>query len=577
MTSIVINFFRELKYILQTKEINLFYIILFSLLLVTFLDAISFATIIPVANYIFFEKPLNIPFLKNNTILGLNNKFIILFIFVLIFTIKNFIVIIFNFYIVNFLKKINNRISSKVFFLFLDQEYNFFLKNQSKDLFQRILRDLNLLNIFFLALATLFSEIIFFFSISCVLIFINFKIFFFVFFGFSIFILLYMQVFKKRLTHWSYQSRHSSSNLSNLTIQGFVGFKDIIIYNLKNNFHAKFDHHKNAFNHYDARIAFLNNVQRYLFEIVGIFIMWFALSYLIFFGVEIVQLVPTLGLFVIVIFRILSSLNRIVNNFQNIKFYYPSFEAIVKECKKVEHLRKVELDINFNFKNYIEFTNVSFGYSKSQNILNKVNLRIYKNQCVGIYGKNGSGKTTFLNLVSGLLQSSEGKITIDGKYNLCENRETWFKNISYVQQEIFLLDESIRYNITFQNELVHNQSRLNEVIKILNLDKYFDFLPNKLSTQVGPNGMSLSGGQKQIISIARALYKDSSIFIFDEPTSALDANNSLLIENLIRTLKNNKTIILITHEKTLFADLFDINLKVDSGNVSILEKNLLQS
>jgi ABC-type multidrug transport system fused ATPase/permease subunit len=175
------------------------------------------------------------------------------------------------------------------------------------------------------------------------------------------------------------------------------------------------------------------------------------------------------------------------------------------------------------------------------------------------------------------LQSSEGKITIDGKYNLYENRETWFKNISYVQQDIFLLDESIRYNITFQNELVHNQSRLNEVIKILNLDKYFDFLPNKLSTQVGPNGMSLSGGQKQIISIARALYKDSSIFIFDEPTSALDANNSLLIENLIRTLKNNKTIILITHEKTLFADLFDINLKVDSGNVSIVEKNLLQS
>lgn len=577
MTSIVVNFFGELKYILEKKEINLFYIILFFLLLVTFLDAISFATIIPVTDFIFFEKSLSISFFKNKTISDLNYKFIVLFIFVLIFTIKNFIVIIFNFYIINFLKKINNRISSKVFFLFLDQEYKFFLKNSSKDLFQKILKDLNLLTIFFLSLATLAIEIIFFFIISCVLIFVNFKIFFFVFFGFSIFILLYMQVFKKRLTHWAYQSRNSSSNLNNLTIQGFVGFKDIIIYNLKNNFHVKFDHHKNAFNHYDSRIAFLNNIQRYWLEIVGIFIMCLALSYLILFRVEIVQLVPTLGLFVIVIFRILSSLNRIVNSFQNIKFYYPSFEAIVKECKKVEHFRTVELDINFNFENYIEFSNVSFGYSKSQNTLNKVNVRIYKNQCVGVYGKNGSGKTTFLNLVAGLLQSSEGKITIDGKYNLYENRETWFKNISYVQQDIFLLDESIRYNITFQNELVHNQSRLNEVNKILNLDEYFDFLPNKLCTQVGPNGMSLSGGQKQIISIARALYKDSSIFIFDEPTSALDTNNSLLIENLIRILKNNKTIILITHEKTLFADLFDINLKVDSGNISIVEKNLLQS
>jgi ABC-type bacteriocin/lantibiotic exporter with double-glycine peptidase domain len=88
--------------------------------------------------------------------------------------------------------------------------------------------------------------------------------------------------------------------------------------------------------------------------------------------------------------------------------------------------------------------------------------------------------------------------------------------------------------------------------------------------------MSLSGGQKQIVSIARALYKDSSIFIFDEPTSAMDAINSLLIKDLIHKLKNNKTIILITHDKTTFADLFDITLKVDAGNITIVEKNLLQ-
>ena len=124
--------------------------------------------------------------------------------------------------------------------------------------------------------------------------------------------------------------------------------------------------------------------------------------------------------------------------------------------------------------------------------------------------------------------------------------------------------------------MAYNQSRLDEVDKILNLDKYFGVLPNKLSTQVGTNGMSLSGGQKQIISIARALYKDSSIFIFDEPTSAMDATNSLLIKDLIHKLKNNKTIILITHDKTLFSDLFDIILKVDAGNIRIVEKNLLQ-
>ena len=570
------NFFIELKYILQKKEITSLYLILFLLLIVTILDAISFATIIPVTNAIFFEKSLNISFFKTGDFLSQNYKFIVLIVFVFIFIIKNFIIILFNLYFANFFKKINNRISSKVFSLFLDQEYKFFLKDSSKEFFQKILKDLTFTNIFLIACLTFASEVIFFFAISCILIYINLKIFMFVFFGFSFFMILYVYVFKKRLKHWSYQSRHSSSNLHNLTIEGFMGFKDIIIYNLKNNFNVKFELNMHEHNHATTRLAFLNNIQRYWLEIIGIFIMCLALSYLIFFKIEIVELIPILGLFVIVIFRILSSLNRIFISLQNIKFFYPSFEAISKECKKGENLQKVELDPKFTFENYIEFLNVSFGYSKLQNILNKVNLKIYKNQCVGIYGNNGSGKSTFLNLFAGLLQSSEGKITIDGKYNLYENRESWFKNISYVQQDIFLLDESIRYNITLQNELTYNQSRLDEVNKILNLDKYFSVLPNKLSTKVGTNGMSLSGGQKQIISIARALYKDSSIFIFDEPTSAMDAINSLLIKDLIHKLKNNKTIILISHDKTTFADLFDITLKIDAGNITIVEKNLLQ-
>lgn len=563
----MVIFFKELNNILKKKEIISLTIILFFLLIVTFLDAISFATIIPVIDSIFFEKSLNIPFFKIGTFSNLNYKFMVLFIFVFIFITKNFIIIFFNHYFMNFFKKINNRISSKVFSFFLDQEYKFFLKDSSKEFFQKILKDLTNINFFFIGWLTLVSEVIFFFVISCVLIFINKKIFFFVFFGFAFFTILYLYVFKKRLKNWSYQTRHSSSNLHNLTIEGFLGFKDIIIYNLKNNFNYKFDQNIHVLNHALARVTFLNNIQRYWLEIVGIIIMSLALSYLIFFKVQIVDLIPILGLFVIVIFRILSSLNRIVISLQNIKFFYPSFEAIAKEYKKVKNLEKVEVDAKFKFDNYIEFSNVSFRYSKSQNILNKVNLKIYKNQCVGIYGKNGSGKSTFLNLVSGLLQPSEGEITIDGKYNLYESRESWFKNISYVQQDIFLLDESIRYNITLQNELAYNQSRLNEVDKILNLEKYFIDLPNKLSSKVGTNGISLSGGQKQIISIARALYKDSGVLIFDEPTSAMDANNSLLIKNLILKLKNNKTIILITHDRTLFADLFDMELKIDRGKL----------
>ena len=150
-----------------------------------------------------------------------------------------------------------------------------------------------------------------------------------------------------------------------------------------------------------------------------------------------------------------------------------------------------------------------------------------------------------------------------------ENKESWFKKISYFQQDIFLLDGTILYNITLQGELIHKEQKLLEVDKILNLEKYFSKLPQGLNTQVGRNGMNLSGGQKQVISIARALYKNSDILLFDEPTSAMDNHNSFVIKDLIFKLKNKKTIIIITHDNKLFYDLFDQKFLVDNGNFNI--------
>jgi len=564
------KFFSDLKYILQKKEINKLFLILIFLLLIVCLDAMSFSLIIPIANIIFFEKSLDIPFFKENYIEFFNDKFLLLFIFMLILFFKNFIIIFFNLYFTDFFKKVNNRVSSDLFSHFLNLEYKFFLKDLSKEFFQKILADLNYANTFSISYIIFVSEIIFFFFISCVLIYVDYKIFFVVIFGFSFFLILYISIFKKRINYWAYQSRDSSSNLYNLTIEGFIGLKDIIIYDLKKDFNYKFDQNVIVNNHANARIVFLNNVQRYWLEIVAIIIIFLSLYYLMFFKIKVVEFIQILGLFIFVIFRVLTSLNRIILNFQNIKFYYPSFQAIVKECKNFANSEKNESKIKFNFDNYIEFSNVSFRYNNSKNILDKINLKIYKNKCVGIFGDNGSGKTTLLNLVAGLLQPSEGKIVIDSNYDLYDNREAWYKNISYVQQDIFLLDGSIEYNIALQNKFTHKKSQLSKVKKIVNLEKYFYQLPEGLETQVGRNGTKLSGGQKQMISIARALYKDSPILLFDEPTSAMDNINSTIIKNLIYELKGKKTIIIITHDQDLFDEnYFDEKFKIRDGKINL--------
>ena len=159
----MLKFYSELKYILKKKEINKLFLILFFLLLIVCLDALSFSLIIPIANIIFFEKTLSIPFFKQNYPLFFNDNFLLLFIFVLIFFFKNFIIIFFNLYFTDFFKKINNRVSSSVFLHFLNLEYKFFLKDLPKEFFQKILTDLNYANTFSISYIIFVSEIIFFF------------------------------------------------------------------------------------------------------------------------------------------------------------------------------------------------------------------------------------------------------------------------------------------------------------------------------------------------------------------------------------------------------------------------------
>ena len=199
------------------------------------------------------------------------------------------------------------------------------------------------------------------------------------------------------------------------------------------------------------------------------------------------------------------------------------------------------------FKQKIEFKNVSFGYEDKKNIIENLNLNIKKNSIIGIKGKTGSGKSTFVDLLSGLLSPDKGKITVDG-FELKNSIQGWQKKISYIDQKITLIDSTIAENIALgvkKNKI--DKELLEQALLFSECSEFVNNFTNKYETYVGERGVRLSGGQIQRIGIARALYKNSEILILDEPTSSVDQNTENLIMKSIENLKNKKTIILISH------------------------------
>ena len=234
----------------------------------------------------------------------------------------------------------------------------------------------------------------------------------------------------------------------------------------------------------------------------------------------------------------------------------------------------MDLDKNIiNFKTEIELKNVSFTYENNKKkILDGINLKIKKNSKIAIVGKSGSGKTTIVDIIIGLLKPSEGYLLIDGiKLSQLPN---WNRKIGYIPQNFYLFDESIKRNVAFGiNEKNINIDKVNKAIEFAQLRDFVKNLDNGIETVVGNQGIMLSGGQKQRIIIARAAYNDPDILILDEATSAIDEEvEKEFINNLLKIGKN-KTIIIISHRSTTIKNCDKI-FKIEDGKLNEINKEI---
>jgi ABC-type bacteriocin/lantibiotic exporter with double-glycine peptidase domain len=558
------------KHFLQKKEKKYFLLIFFGIIITTILELISIASIIPVFNIIILEQPPSIFYFNfDNIKFNSNFKLLTLSIFIIIFIIKNVFIAIFNYFFINFIYELNINISNRLFISSLKQDYLFFSKEKNTNFLRTVTDDVMNTSNWLLSAVNILVELFFIFAISFYLLWISQEIFLLCFGIFVTSFSIYFIIFKDRLKKWSIQHWEANGKIKQTVIEGVSGIKDIIIYHLEEYFYNKFKSNSYLFNKTRFKYDFLNNIQKYWLETLTVVALTASLIFFILFQYNINKLIPVFGVFVFALFRLITSFNRITLHLQSIKFYYPSILSVVNNLIIFEASKEHSINKPFEFKKNIEFKNLSFFYEVStERILKNINFEIKKGESIGIIGKNGSGKSTLLNLISGLIKSPEGEILIDGSYDLYLNKRIWYEKISYVQQNIFILDSSVKKNICLEDENKINHLKFNKILHDLEINKFFKEIKEDA---LSANGINLSGGQKQIISLARALYKDSQIIILDEPSSALDLENSTLLKKILLSLKKQKTIIMVTHDKDFYFDCFDKVIEIDSGQINFLK------
>ena len=267
-------------------------------------------------------------------------------------------------------------------------------------------------------------------------------------------------------------------------------------------------------------------------------------------------ILPTLGVFLTAAYRLIPSFSTIISSLQGYNYNIQAINNLAKDFDKFE---KVELTDNskIQFQKNIDLKNLSFGYRENLSleknlVLKKITMKINKGEKIGITGKSGSGKSTFIDIIMGLLTNYDGDIFVDEK-NIKNNFSGWQKNIGCVPQDVFILDDTLKKNIAFglEDTSVDNE-KIKRSLELSGLKDFVENLPNGIETIIGEKGDRISGGQKQRVGIARSLYLDPDVLILDEPTSALDEITEEKIVKEIFDRNKSKTIIFVSHNQKNF-------------------------
>lgn len=455
---------------------------------------------------------------------------------------------------------------------YIHRPYEFFLQASSGEIVGRIMEEVSKTFDLLIIFMNLLTEILVVGILLITVIIINPIIALIITVVLGVLLLVICFCVKPTMSKAGFKYQLNISHMNKWILQSVIGIKEIKTSKKETYFVNQFTKYGKLTAESLKTHKIIENIPRLAVETISIILMLIILLFIFMKENSVSTVLPQLMAFAMAAVRIIPGANRISIYFGQIPYYEPMLDKaieIINETKSWNLLceKKEEQQQPMSFTQCCELSNISFTYPQSDNmVLEHANMVIKYGQSIGVTGCSGSGKSTAIDILLGLLQPNEGHVLCDG-IDIQSNYQGWLSLIGYIPQMIFMLDDTIRNNIAFgYNEGEIDDDQIWKVIEEARLGDFVRSLPHALDTEIGERGIRISGGQRQRIGIARALYSEPQILVFDEATSSLDNQTETEIIESINNLHGKKTMIIIAHRLETIKDC-DIVYQVREGKI----------
>ncbi|ECR2443017.1 BC-type lipopolysaccharide transporter PglK [Campylobacter coli] len=539
---------KKLFFILSKEDKNfLFFLLVFSIF-VSFIETFAISLVMPfitlASDFSYFDRNKYLISLKEYLNIPVFEIIVYFGVGLIVFYVFRALLNAYYFHLLaRFSKGRYHAIAYKVFSKFLNINYEKFTQKNQSEILKSITGEVYNLSTMISSFLLMMSEIFVVLLLYTLMLLVNYKITLFLSLFMIINAFILIKVLSPIVKKAGLKREEAMKNFFEILNTNLNNFKLIKLKTKEDGVLNLFKTQSEIFAKANITNESVSAMPRIYLEGVGFCVLVFIVVFLVFKNQsDISGILATISIFVLALYRLMPSANRIITSYHDLLYYRSSLDIIYQILKqKEESLGEEKID----FDKELRLENLSFGYKDKKNLFTCLNLSIKKGEKIAFIGESGCGKSTLVDIIIGLLSPREGRVLVDKNELNMKNVKNYRQKIGYIPQNIYLFNDSIAKNISFGDEV--DEEKLQRVIKQANLEHFVKNLPQGVQTKVGDGGSNLSGGQKQRIAIARALYLDPEILVLDEATSALDTESEARIMDEIYKISKDKTMIIIAH------------------------------